>query len=200
MTEHWERIYSASAAADLEWHEPVPATLPMVLRCGDPTDSVIDVGGGASTLARHLLDRGYDDVTVADVSGRALDLARTALGGRGERVHWLHADVVVMEPERQWSVWHDRHIFHFLVDASQRADYSRAVMAAVGEGGHIIVSTFASEGPERSAGLPVARYTVEQLAAEFSAGFELVEAEASIPLVDAKRRRFPYVAVRMRRR
>jgi SAM-dependent methyltransferase len=197
--QHWESIYADADPERLGWYEPEPATLPLVIAHSTPADSVIDVGGGASRLAEHLLDCGYRDLTVLDTSVGALGHARDRLGERGEIPVWLHADVLDFVPTRRWQVWHDRAVFHFLVADDDRAAYRRTAVASIEPGGMLIVATFAPDGPEMCAGLPVRRYDEASLAAEFMPGFDLVEDRRLGPVGDVGDQR-PYVAVCLRRR
>ncbi len=160
LEQHWDSIYAGNDPDDLRWHEAVPATLPLVLAHSAPADAVIDIGGGASHLVGHLLDRVYTDLTVLDVSETALDHARGRVGLRGDEVEWLHADITVFEPPRRWRLWHDRAVFHFLVDDDDRAAYRRAAAAGIAPGGVLVVATFAPDGPEmcaRPPGAPLRR-------------------------------------------
>lgn len=138
-----------------------------------PGSSLIDVGGGASRLVDALLDRGFDDLTVLDVSQTALTEARRRVGDR-QQVTWLATDLLAWEPRRTWAVWHDRAVFHFLTDPSDRATYRGHIHQAVEPGGVIIVATFAMNGPEYCSGLPVVRYDSAGLAAELGSGLEVV--------------------------
>jgi SAM-dependent methyltransferase len=129
-----------------------------------PGDAVLDVGGGASTLAGHLVAAGYDDVTVLDVSSVALEEARARLGDP-PAVTWIHHDLLSWAPPRRWDVWHDRAVLHFLVDDGDRTRYAALVRRAVRPGGAVVIGTFAEDGPTRCSGLPVRRYTAADLAA-----------------------------------
>ena len=130
--------------------------------------SIIDVGGGESTLVDDLLARGYENVTVLDISDTAIDANKKRLGKPSELVHWLVADVTKIELEpTAYDVWHDRAVFHFLTEAADRLAYVRQVARAVRHGGHVIVSTFGPEGPTKCSGLEVVRYDAESLHGEF---------------------------------
>jgi SAM-dependent methyltransferase len=172
---HWERVYGEKAPTEVSWFQPRPETsLALVKGLGlTPEARIIDVGGGASTLVDHLLEEGFTAVTVLDLSGRALAHARRRLGNRAARVRWVEADVTAAEFERPFDLWHDRAVFHFLVDPTDRDRYRERVTAAVAPGGHAIVATFDEHGPERCSGLPVVRYGPEALAREMGPGFAL---------------------------
>jgi SAM-dependent methyltransferase len=175
--EHWQRIYGKHAVDEVSWYQERPATsLALVRRAAaPPAASVIDVGGGASRLVDGLLEAGYRQVAVLDVSDTALARARARLGERAARVEWIAADVTRWRPPRTFDVWHDRAAFHFLVDPADRAAYREALAAAVPAGGHVIIGTFALDGPERCSDLPVVRYDATSLQAELGAAYRLVE-------------------------
>jgi len=136
---------------------------------------VIDVGGGESTLIDDLIARGYENLTVLDISQAAIDANRKRLGAASERVHWLVADITQIELEPSvYDVWHDRAVFHFLTSASDRIAYVRQVASAVRHRGHVIVSTFGPEGPMKCSGLDVVRYEAESLHKEFGVHFRLL--------------------------
>jgi SAM-dependent methyltransferase len=144
-----------------------------------PSASVIDVGGGASTLVDDLLARGYSSLTVLDISGAALAAARSRLGNRAAGVRWIEGDITdpALFPADSFDIWHDRAVFHFLTEPADRRAYVRNVLHAVRSGGHVIVSTFAEDGPLQCSGLPVMRYDADALHDEFGAAFELVRHE-----------------------
>jgi len=136
------------------------------------TARVIDVGGGASTLVDDLLDRGYTDVTVLDLSETALGAARARLGERASKVQWICADVLEAQlPAAAYDFWHDRAVFHFLRDPLARERYVAAVRKSLKPGGHVVVATFGPHGPEKCSGLEVMRFTPEALHAEFGGAF-----------------------------
>ncbi|MEO8504415.1 MAG: class I SAM-dependent methyltransferase [Acidobacteriota bacterium] len=178
--EHWEHVYSTKAPDAVSWFQPRAETsLRLIEATGVPADSsIIDIGGGASTLVDDLLAKGYERVTVLDVAASALKAAQDRLGRGAQLVTWLAADITTAElPKDKYDLWHDRAVFHFLTRATQREAYLGAVLRAVRPGGHVIVSTFAEDGPSRCSGLPVMRYSAESLHAEFGAPFTLVEHE-----------------------
>lgn len=147
----------------------------------DRSASIIDVGGGESTLVDDLLARGFQNITVLDVSQVAIETTKKRLGRDANRVHWLVADATQVELEpKAYDVWHDRAVFHFLTDAQQRMAYIRQVVRSVISGGHVIVSTFGPEGPTKCSGLDVVRYDADSLHREFGARFRLVESSKEL--------------------
>ena len=149
----------------------------MIRSVAGPHDSIIDVGGGASRLVDHLLAAGYDDVTVLDIAAASMEASRHRLGPHEEHVRWIVADVTAVEFDRTFDVWHDRAVFHFLIDATDRARYLANMNAAVRIGGHAVLSTFGPDGPEQCSGLPVRRYSTELMQETLGAGFELIDDE-----------------------
>lgn len=175
---HWEDVYARRAPDSVSWFQPhAEHSLALITRAGIARDAaIIDVGGGASTLVDDLRLRGYRDLTVLDLSAAALQAARARLGDDARAVNWVEADITEVDlPRQRYDLWHDRAVFHFLTDAAQRHAYVEQVLRAVKPGGHVIVATFAEDGPDRCSGLPVMRYGADALHAEFGAPFELLE-------------------------
>jgi SAM-dependent methyltransferase len=175
---HWEQVYTQHAATEVSWYQPhAERSLALIRRiAGDRPFSLIDVGGGASTLVDDLLELPGADLTVLDLSGAALAVARDRLGARAGRVHWLAGDVTsVPLPAQAYDLWHDRAVFHFLTEPAQRDAYVAQVRHAVRPGGHVIVAAFGPDGPLQCSGLPVMRYAPGELHAQFGGAFELVE-------------------------
>jgi len=175
---HWEHIYHTKDTAQVSWYQLHPRlSLQYIQNTGaDKTAHIIDVGGGASTLVDHLLDDGFLHITVLDISAAALEAAKQRLGPRAESVTWLEADITQSAlPHHEYDVWHDRAVFHFLTEPRDRQRYVNTVKQAVKPGGHVIVATFANDGPEKCSGLEVARYDPQGLHDEFGTGFELLD-------------------------
>ena len=177
---HWENVYTTKATNAVSWFQPYADLSLRLIRGTEVGHSaaIIDVGGGASTLVDDLLADGFDQLSVLDLSGAALNAARRRLGARAGSVHWLEADITkLILPGDAYDVWHDRAVFHFLTTPEDRAAYMRNVGRAVKLGGHVIVATFAENGPLQCSGLPVMRYTAETLHAEFGEAFTLLKHE-----------------------
>ena len=175
---HWEHVYRRNRSDQVSWYQPRPAiSLDLILRAAPArTEAIIDVGGGSSTLVDSLLGQGYSQLTVLDVSSAALDAARSRLGREASRVTWVEADVLTADLEAgAFDVWHDRAVFHFLTALADRRAYIEQVRRAVKPGGHVLVATFAEDGPTMCSGLPVSRYSPDALHGEFGAGFRLLE-------------------------
>lgn len=174
---HWDDAYATKGDTGVSWFEDTPSSsLELIRQAGaGPKSSVIDVGGGASRLADALLLEGVGEITVLDISPAALDACKARLGASADSVKWIVADVTEWVPEHSYDIWHDRAAFHFLTKADARAAYVERLCAALKPGGHAIVATFASDGPERCSGLPVMRYDPAGLAAVLGPSLELVD-------------------------
>ena len=178
--DHWQRLYSTRASNSVSWfQEHAEYSLRLIRETGvDRTASIIDVGGGASTLVDDLLSSGYTNLSVLDLSAAAIAAAQHRLGPSAAGVKWIEADITKANlAVHCFDVWHDRAIFHFLTAPEERAAYVAAVVRSVKPGGHVIVATFAEDGPTKCSGLPVMRYRAEELHAEFGASFSLVRQE-----------------------
>lgn len=177
---HWDTIYSTKAPDAVSWYEAIPqVSLELIRATGLALDApIIDVGGGASRLVDALLEVGYSDLTVLDVSAAALEASRLRLGEHSERVERVVADITNWQPDRRYNCWHDRAVFHFLTDAEDRQRYVDCLTRALSTDGHAIIATFALDGPEQCSGLPVVRYDAATLATTLGDAFELVEYRA----------------------
>ncbi len=171
--EHWQQVYAARREAELSWFESVPnISLDILLTPSLHRNSpVLDVGGGASRLVDALLDRGFTQLTVLDIADTALETSKQRLGERASGVRWVAADITQWQPDRLYSAWHDRAVFHFLTTEEKRRAYRAAMEKAVAPGGIVVIGTFALDGPERCSGLPVQRYSAKSLAAELGDAF-----------------------------
>lgn len=174
---HWENVYSTRKPHEVGWYQAYPEMpLHLIASTGvDRSAAIIDVGGGASNLVDALLENGYSDVTVFDLSAAALEATKARLGQASDRVKWLAADITSFTPQQQYNVWHDRAVFHFLTEAEDRQRYMEAARAALPPGGHLIMATFALDGPPQCSGLDVVRYSPESLQQEVGDGFALAE-------------------------
>ena len=173
---HWEEVYTNKPADRLGWYEPhLLTSLKWIKELGLARDAgIIDIGGGASTLIDDLLQDNHTAVTVLDISGKALSVARARLGIKSEAVIWLTGDITSIDlPEDYYDLWHDRAVFHFLTTPLQREQYRKNLLKALKPGGYLIIGTFAPEAPPKCSGLPVQRYSVEQLQNTLGGEFEL---------------------------
>jgi SAM-dependent methyltransferase len=174
---HWNEVYATKAADTVSWFQARAETSMRLIAAAGATENraIIDIGGGSSVLVDHLLDAGYADVTALDISERALIGSKDRLGTRAAEVHWIVCDVLAWSPARSYDVWHDRAVFHFLIDARDREVYRATLLKGLRPRGTAILGTFAEDGPERCSGLPVHRWSAEALADELGAEFRLLE-------------------------
>lgn len=179
---HWENVYRTKGERDVSWFEESPAiSLDLIHAAGiEAGASIVDIGGGSSRLVDALLDEGFEAVTVLDLSNEALAKSKARLGAKGNNVRWVVADVTAWEPSQTYDVWHDRATFHFLTDEKDRAAYGERVLRAVRAGGHVIIGTFALDGPDRCSGLPVVRHDAASLGRMLGSSFELIESRSHV--------------------
>jgi len=176
---HWDTVHQSHEETALSWYEADPVRSFEWVRAvaPEPSATIVDVGAGRSRLADRLLGAGYEEITLLDVSGDAIAETRARLGSRAPQVRFVVGDVLDWRPLHRYDVWHDRALFHFLTDPSDRARYVAVLRAAVRVGGHVVIATFAPSGPESCSGLPVVRYDAEGLQRALGTSFRLVRAE-----------------------
>ncbi len=174
---HWDTVYTTKGENEVSWFQDNPAPSLELIDLARPTpeSAIVDIGGGASRLVDSLVARGFNRVTVLDISEAALEAAKARLGERASLVQWIVADVTKWYPTQTFEVWHDRAAFHFLTDPVDRSAYVTRMKQAIKLGGYVIIGTFAIDGPEKCSGLPVNRYDAAGLAKELGEGFELLE-------------------------
>ena len=180
---HWEKVYQTKAPDAVSWYTPhLDTSLKLIQRATqDKNAAIIDVGGGEATLVDDLVAGGYERISVLDISQTAIDVARKRLGTAGAHVAWYCSDITSATlPEAYFDVWHDRAVFHFLTQEQDRVNYVRQVMRSVKHGGHVIISTFGPEGPEKCSELDVVRYDANGLHDEFGRSFQLIESSTEV--------------------
>ncbi len=181
--QHWETVYETKAADTVSWYQPhLVKSLQLIINAdGNRAAQVIDVGGGESTLVDDLLAAGYRNVSVLDISQRAIDVCKTRLGVQSNSVTWFTTDILKATlPEKFYDIWHDRAVFHFLTSEEQRRKYVSQVAQAVKTGGHVIVATFGPQGPEKCSGLATMRYDADSLHYQFGTSFRLIESATEL--------------------
>lgn len=177
LESHWEGIYESKSSPETSWFQPhLQTSLDWISDAvPDRSASIIDVGGGESTLADDLLARGYRDLTVLDLAEAAIQKSQERLGPAAEQIKWLVGDVTrVSLPSRNYDVWHDHAVFHFFSDSKQRFAYVNQLATSLRIEGHLVISTFGPEGPERCSGLLTQHYDAELLHQELGSDFRLV--------------------------
>jgi ubiquinone/menaquinone biosynthesis C-methylase UbiE len=175
---HWEKVYRENdPTTDVSWYQSHPSkSLELILATRvDRNAALIDVGGGASSLVDYLLAAGFLNISVLDISNAAMEYARERLNARASSVKWLHADATDFEPPHHYALWHDRAVFHFLTESEDRQKYVQTLRRALLPGGHLVLGTFAEDGPVQCSGQPVVRYGAKSISAELGPGFRLID-------------------------
>ncbi len=176
---HWESIYEEKPLESHGWYQPVPLhSLHLIEQCGlQPEMSIIDIGGGDSLLVDHLLDKGFHNITVLDISASALERARIRLGEKAGLVDWVQCDVTTFSPSHKFHVWHDRAAFHFLLEPGDIQAYMQVLRSCIEPGGYVILGTFSEMGPKTCSGLPIKQYNPRTMSALFSPDFDVIDLE-----------------------
>lgn len=180
---HWDTVYRTKASDAVSWYRlHLETSIELVQRVApELSASIIDVGGGESTLVDDLLAKGYRNISVLDISPTAIDVARKRVRDPGQNVTWIVGDITrVALPGQSYDLWHDRAVFHFLTAQEDRAAYVQRVADSMKPGGHVIVATFGPEGPTQCSGLDVVRYDAQSLHAEFGRHFQLMESTTEL--------------------
>ena len=174
---HWQNVYQTKGERDVSWFQETPAiSLDLIRAAGLAAEaSIVDIGGGTSRLVDILIAEGFHSLSVLDVSEKALATSRERLGPKAKHVTWIVADVTAWRPDKSYDLWHDRAAFHFLTDPGDRTAYAECVRNAVRPGGHVIIGTFAPNGPERCSGLPVLRHDAASIGEMLGPSFTLIE-------------------------
>jgi len=171
---HWENIYQTKQLNEVSWFQPTPETsLSFFKTLNVPTTAkIIDIGGGDSFLADHLLDLGYENISVLDISEAALERAKKRLGNRASKIKWIVADAANFKPSEQYDFWHDRAAFHFLTNENEVANYVKTVEQAITPNGFLVVGTFSEQGPKKCSGIDIKQYSENSLSQLFTKEFE----------------------------
>jgi SAM-dependent methyltransferase len=175
---HWEKIYQSLLPTEVSWYQERPDLSLRLLNTVriKPQDPILDVGGGTSVLVDYLLDAGFSQLSVLDLSAAALQQTKTRLGdNKASQVQWIEADVTRFQPQQRYKFWHDRAVFHFLTEARDRANYVQVLKVALLPESYVMIATFATDGPQKCSGLEVVRYDAPKIRAELGEEFELLE-------------------------
>ncbi len=199
-SDYWNSMYKSRGVSGVSWYQQTPVISSALINLlGAYRDkAIVDIGGGASTLVDELARQGFKDLTVLDVSDTALSDARERLGSSGD-VSWLNVDVLLWRPERHYALWHDRAVFHFLIEDSDRLTYLDLLWSTLDEDGSLVMGTFAEDGPEYCSGLPVARYSAIELTDLLRGRFDVIDARREIHTTPTGvQQPFTWVAARRR--
>jgi len=174
---HWENIYSTKKLNEVGWYQPTPETsLNFIKELKLPkTASIIDIGGGDSFLADNLLEIGYQNISVLDISKKAIERAKLRLGKKGENVKWIEAEITEFNPTETYDLWHDRAAFHFLTDENEIENYILSAQKGVSDSGNLIIGTFSTEGPKKCSGIEIRQYSESTLLNRFTSSFEKIK-------------------------
>jgi ubiquinone/menaquinone biosynthesis C-methylase UbiE len=192
---HWQNIYQEKSGLDTSWYQKEPTlSLEFIHNTQVSNDeSIIDIGGGTSVLVDHLCKEGFTHLAVLDISKNALASAKKRLGDLAQSIEWFEADITQFNSPHQFSLWHDRAVFHFLTDQSDRKSYIKALKHTLRSGGHLIIAAFATGGPKKCSGLDIVQYDSEKLIAELGEGFELIEERNEVHITPSnKEQKFTY--------
>jgi len=175
ITKHWETVYESKNPDQVSWTQEIPKTSLEFIHSFefDKTAKIIDIGGGDSKLVDHLLDEGFENITVLDISAKALEKAQNRLGEKAEKINWIVSDIVEFQPNTSYDIWHDRATFHFLTTAEQIAKYMSTARKSVK--GYLTVGTFSENGPKKCSGLEIKQYNEQELTSELENGFAKVK-------------------------
>ncbi|WP_289053978.1 class I SAM-dependent methyltransferase [Carboxylicivirga marina] len=174
---HWDKVYETKNVDEVSWYQPVPETSLNFLKQFNVSlsASIIDIGGGDSFLVDHLLDLGYRDVTVLDISANAIERAKKRLGNKADRVKWIVADAASFVPSQSYDFWHDRAAFHFLTEADDIANYLNTAQASLTANGVLVIGTFSEQGPNKCSGINIKQYSEVSMTKHLSAYFEKIK-------------------------
>ena len=174
---HWENIYQTKDLKDVSWYQPTPTTsLDFLKQFNIPTTAkIIDIGGGDSFLVDHLLDLGYTDLTVLDISAASLDRAKQRLGDRSTKVKWIVADAATFKPTEQYDFWHDRAAFHFLTQEEEITNYIDTIQKSIKPTGVLVIGTFSEQGPKKCSGIEIKQYSETTMTDRLKKFFEKVK-------------------------
>ena len=175
--EHWEQIYTTKKGDEVSWYEPLArVSMDFIRKFNIPkTAKIIDIGGGNSSFVDHLLESGYQDITVLDISETALELTKKRLGSKAEKVKWIVSDITEFNPTEHYDFWHDRAVFHFLTDEKEILDYVAVAGEAIIQHGYLVIGTFSEDGPIKCSGIDVKQYSSSSLEELFKDNFQTTE-------------------------
>lgn len=174
---HWENIYQTKQLNEVSWYQPVPQTsLDLISKYVKSFDAkIIDIGGGDSFLVDHLIELGYTNISVLDISEAAIERAKIRLGANANKVSWIISDISKFEPTEKYDFWHDRAAFHFLTNKEEIQSYVQLVQASINSNGILSIGTFSENGPLKCSGIEITQYTEDSLSNLFTNGFEKIE-------------------------
>ncbi|WP_106225063.1 class I SAM-dependent methyltransferase [Legionella pneumophila] len=181
--QHWEGIYAEKSPENVSWFQKEPTlSIKFIQKFSDNKSRIIDVGGGTSSFVDHLLGLGYSHVAVLDISGKAIEHVKKRLADEASQVEWYVNDIAQFTPSHTYDIWHDRAVFHFLIDEKSRKSYLNVLKNTIKSGGYVIIASFAKEGPQKCSGLDIVQYDTPSIQKEFGDEFILLESQPEIHL------------------
>ena len=186
---HWAKVYNEKSPISVSWYQDQPKlSLELILSTKVASDeAIIDVGGGASILVDHLIKGYFTNLAVLDISKKALSITKKRLGDSAKNIDWFESDITKFDSPKQYALWHDRALFHFLTDSFDRKNYIKVLNNALKTEGHLIIATFAMGGPERCSGLKIIQYNSEKMIAELGDNFKLIQERTEKHITPAKK-------------
>jgi len=186
---HWGDVYQDKSSSELSWYQKEPKLSLELIRSTNAAsnDAIIDIGAGTSVLVDYLKKEHYTNLTVLDISENAIAIAKKRLGKSAKSINWIVSDITKFDVFQKFSLWHDRALFHFLTDPSDRGIYVKALINAVRPEGHLIIATFAIGGPKKCSGLEIVQYDSEKMIAELGDNFKLVEERKEVHITPANK-------------
>ena len=174
--QHWDTIYNNKSMQEVSWYQPIPKpSLYLIKSFKLPLDAkIIDIGGGDSFLVDNLIELGFNDITVLDISAKAIEKAQLRLGDKAKTIKWIVSDAADFKPTEVYDLWHDRAAFHFLTDANEIDNYIATVNANINPEGYLVIATFSEQGPKKCSGIDIKQYSKERMQSRFNDGFELI--------------------------
>lgn len=188
IKKHWDDIYEEKKEEELTWFQSYPSTSVDFLNLFDLplSANIIDIGGGDSRLVDVLLDKGYKNIWVLDISEKAIERAKHRLGIRSHNIHWLVSDILDFEPEVKFDFWHDRAAFHFLTSEENISKYVSLAEHSIRKGGHLVLGTFSEQGPKKCSGLEIRQYSETSMSSRFEVSFERIKCKEEEHITPAK--------------
>ncbi len=175
--QHWENVYKTKSLEEVSWYQPIPETsLSFIKNANLPIEAkIIDIGGGDSFLVDHLLELGYQNISVLDISEAAIDRAKERLGAAAGQVKWIVSDILEFQPTEEYDFWHDRAAFHFITDDREIELYLLKARQALGPKGLMLIGTFSESGPTKCSGITIKQYSDDSMASKFDPYFNKIK-------------------------
>ena len=175
--EYWDKIYNTKQANEVSWFQVYPKTSMEFISLFDlpKNAAIIDIGGGDSNFVDTLLENGFSDITILDISASAIERAKKRLGGKAKHINWIVSDITEFNPQRQYDFWHDRAAFHFLTSEELVDRYVEIAGKGIANNGYLILGTFSEKGPKKCSGLEIKQYSEKSMSGKFENAFKRIK-------------------------